>query len=76
LIELLEANGVVVNVKAQSSPFLLDLLINGLPFVLLILVMGWMGHQTLKSQGNIFGFGHMKARLTAEERPEVTFEIE
>jgi len=74
LLDLLEANGVVVNVKATSNSFLLELLINGLPFVLLILVMGWMGRQTLKSQGNILGFGRMKARLNIEERPEVNFD--
>jgi cell division protease FtsH len=74
LLDLLEAKNVIVNVKAQSNSFLLDLLISGLPFILLIVIMVWMGRQTLKSQGNIFSFGRMKARLKEEERPEVTFD--
>jgi len=73
LLSLLEAKDVVVNVKAQSNPVILDLLISGLPFILLIGVMAWMGRQTLKSQSGIFNFGRSKARQYNEERPEVTF---
>ena len=73
LIPLLEANNVVINVKAPSNPLILDLLINGLPFILLIAAMVWMGRQTLKSQSGAFNFGRSKARQYNEERPEVTF---
>ncbi|MGB7874703.1 MAG: ATP-dependent zinc metalloprotease FtsH [Anaerolineales bacterium] len=74
LIPLLEANNVVLNVKTPSNPLILDLLINGLPFILLIAAMAWMGRQTLKSQSGIFNFGHSKPRQYDQERPEVTFE--
>ena len=74
LISLLEANEVVLNVKTPSNPLILDLLINGLPFILLIGAMAWMGRQTLKSQSGVFNFGRSKARQYNEERPEVTFE--
>jgi cell division protease FtsH len=73
LIPLLEANNVVINVKTPSNPLILDLLINGLPFILLIAAMVWMGRQTLKSQSGAFNFGRSKARQYNEERPEVTF---
>jgi cell division protease FtsH len=73
LIPLLEANNVIINVKAPSNPLILDLLINGLPFILLIAAMIWMGRQTLKSQSGAFNFGRSKARQYNEERPEVTF---
>jgi cell division protease FtsH len=73
LLSLLEANNVVLNVKAPSNPVILDLLISGLPFILLIGVMAWMGRQTLKSQSGIFNFGRSKARQYTEERPSVTF---
>ncbi len=73
LIPLLEANNVVINVKAPSNPLILDLLINGLPFILLIAAMVWMGRQTLKSQSGAFNFGRSKARQYNEERPQVTF---
>ncbi len=74
LLPLLETQGVVLNVKAPSNPFLLDLLINGLPFILLIGAMAWMGRQTLKSQSGVFNFGRSQARQYNEERPGVTFE--
>jgi cell division protease FtsH len=74
LLALLEAKGIVLNVKAPSNPFFLDLLINGLPFILLIGAMAWMGRQTLKSQNGVFNFGRSQARQYDEERPEVTFE--
>lgn len=73
LLPLLEANNVVLNVKAPSNPVIFDLLISGLPFILLIGVMAWMGRQTLKSQSGIFNFGRSKARQYNEERPSVTF---
>ena len=73
LIPLLEANNVVLNVKAPSNPVILDLLISGLPFILLIGIMVWMGRQTLKSQSGVFNFGRSKARQYNQESPQVTF---
>ncbi len=74
LISMLEANDVILNVKTPSNPLILDLLINGLPFILLIGAMIWMGRKTLSSQSGVFNFGRSKARQYNEERPEVTFE--
>jgi len=74
LISLLEAHDVILNVKTPSNPLILDLLINGLPFILLIGATIWMGRKTLKSQSGIFNFGSSKARQYNEERPQVTFE--
>jgi len=74
LISLLESNNVVVNVKTTSNSFIVDLLISGLPFILLIVAMVWMGRQTLKSQSGMFNFGRSKARQYNEELPEVTFD--
>jgi cell division protease FtsH len=73
LIPLLEANNVVLNVQAPSNPVILDLLISGLPFILLIGIMVWMGRQTLKSQSGVFNFGRSKARQYDQESPQVTF---
>ena len=73
LISLLEANNVVMNVKAASNPVIVDLLISGLPFILLIGVMVWMSRQSLKSQSGVFNFGRSKARQYDQERPQVTF---
>ena len=73
LISMMEANGVVLNVKPASNPLIVDLLIYALPVLLLIGVMVWMGRQTARSQSGIFGFGRSKARQYNEELPEVTF---
>jgi len=74
LISMLEANDVILNVQTPSNPLILDLFINGLPFILLIGAMFWMGRQTLKSQSGVFNFGRSKARQYNEELPEVTFD--
>jgi len=74
LLSLLESNNVVVNVKTSSNSVIVDLLISGLPFILLIAAMVWMGRQTLKSQSGMFNFGRSKARQYNEELPEVTFD--
>ena len=74
LVPLLESKGIVLNVKPASNPLILDLLINGLPFILLIGAMAWMGSRTLKSQSGIFNFSRSTARQYNEENPEVTFE--
>ncbi len=73
LIPLLEANNVVLDVKTPSNPLILDMLINGLPFILLIGAMVWMGRKTLSSQSGVFNFGRSKARQYNEEHPQVTF---
>jgi len=50
------------------------LLANGLPLLLLVLVMVWMGRQAAQSQSGILGFGRSKARRhTTAEHPDVTF---
>lgn len=74
LIPLLEAHNVIINVKTDPNSFFTDLLISGLPVLLLIAAMVWMGRQTLKSQTGLFNFGRSKARQYNEERPDVTFE--
>jgi cell division protease FtsH len=73
LLPLLEAKNVVINAVQPSSPWLAILLSNGLPFLLLIFVMIWMGRQAAQSQSGIFGFGRSKPRRYSEERPDVTF---
>jgi cell division protease FtsH len=74
LLKLLEANHVVVEVQSSSGSFLSNLLLGALPFILLILLWGWMGRKALQSQGGILNFNRSKARRYSEERPQVTFE--
>lgn len=73
LVALLEAHHVTLNAKPSSNPLIIELLMNGLPFLLLIAAMAWMGRQTLKSQSGILNIGRSKARQHNEEHPENTF---
>jgi len=73
LIPLLESNNVTLNAQAPSNPFIINLLISAVPFILFIGLMVWMGRQSMKSQSGLFNFGQSKARQYNEERPQVTF---
>jgi len=74
LLPLLEAHRVQVDVSPPPSPWLGMLLSNGLPLLLLVLVMVWMGRQAARSQAGIFGFGRSQARRYMADHPEVTFD--
>ncbi|MCL5951714.1 MAG: ATP-dependent zinc metalloprotease FtsH [Chloroflexi bacterium] len=71
---LLQAHNVVVSVQPVSTPWLLDLLINALPFLLLIGFFIWMGRSASQQQSGIFNFARSKARQYTADRPEVTFD--
>ena len=74
LMSLLEAQRVVVDVAASPSPWFTILVANGLPLVLLVGMMVWMGRRAAQNQRGLFGFGQTKARRYTGDRPQVTFE--
>ena len=74
LLPLLENHNVVVNVISPPSNWLVDLLINGLPILLLVGVLLWMGRQAARQQSGIFGFGRSQARRYQGEGPRITFD--
>jgi cell division protease FtsH len=75
LLSLLEARKVVVNVEPPQTPWFTILLTDGLPVLLMVLVLFWVGRQAVQSQGGIFNFGRSRARRSGdnETRPQVTF---
>jgi cell division protease FtsH len=73
LLPLLENQGVEVNVTPPPNPLLSALLANGLPLLLLVLVMVWMGRQATRGQSGIFSFGRSKPRQHTGDHPDVTF---
>ena len=73
LMPLLEAHRVVIDVTTPSPPWFTILLTNGLPVLLIVVVLVWMGRQAARSQAGMFGFGRNRARRYAEDRPRVTF---
>jgi cell division protease FtsH len=74
LLPLLEQHKVQIDVSQPASPWLALLVSNGLPFILLVLVMIWMGRQASQNQNGIFSFGRSKPRRYNPEQPQVTFE--
>lgn len=72
LIPLLEAHDVTVDVTPVSTTWA-TLLIDVVPFLLLIGLLWWMGKRTMQGQAGMFSFGKSKAREYTTERPDVSF---
>jgi cell division protease FtsH len=73
LIELLETHHVTVEAAPPSSNWMVFLLTDGLPILLLIVLFVGMGRAASRSQAGIFSFGRSKARRFNSENPHVTF---
>ncbi|MDQ4076782.1 MAG: ATP-dependent zinc metalloprotease FtsH [Chloroflexota bacterium] len=73
LLPLLRANEVEIRAETPGTSFLLTLLINTLPFLLLIGLLVWSSRSMRQAQGGIFQFGKSKAERFNEETPTVTF---
>jgi cell division protease FtsH len=74
LMPLLELHQVTVDVKTPASPWFMTLLIDGLPFLLLVGFFFLMGRRATQQQAGIFNFGRSRARHQLAEQPQVTFE--
>ena len=73
LMALLEAHHVTVDVETPSPPWFTILLTNGLPILLMVGLLVWVGRQAAQSQAGMFGFVRNRAKRYAEDRPKVTF---
>jgi len=56
LMPLLQAHHVVIDVTTPSEPWFTIVLSNGLPVLLLGVLLVWMGRQAARSQAGMFGF--------------------
>jgi cell division protease FtsH len=74
LMALLQAHNVDVNVSPPPTPWFTVLLTDGLPILLLVVLVVWMGRQASRGQEGVFGFGRSKARRYEGEHTDVTFE--
>jgi cell division protease FtsH len=72
LMPLLEAHHVVVDVSSGNS-WLVSILVNWFPMLLLIGFFWWMAAKSNRAQSGMFGFGRMKARRYSSEQPRITF---
>jgi cell division protease FtsH len=73
LLPLLDSHNVEINVTPPPSPWFAILLTNGLPLLLLVGVMIWMGRGAAKNQAGVFNFSRSKARQYDALTPSVTF---
>jgi cell division protease FtsH len=73
LMPLLQTHSVMVDVSSPSTPWFITLLTDGLPVLLLVGVLVWMGRQAAQQQSGIFGFGRSRPRSYVGDRPQVTF---
>ena len=74
LMPLLASKNVTVNVSPPPNPWLSILLTYGLPILLLVGLMVWMGRQASRGQSGLFRMTQSKPREYIEERTGVTFE--
>jgi cell division protease FtsH len=73
LLPLLESHDVQVNVAPSTNPLLAIILSNGLPMLLLVGLLIWMGRNASQSQSGFFNFGRSKARQYTGDFTQVTF---
>jgi cell division protease FtsH len=75
LIPLLKTHNVIIQAETASTPWFSVLLTYGLPILLMIGVLYWMGRQAAQNQKGIFNFGQSKARQYEDQhQEEVTFD--
>ena len=74
LLPALTQHNVQVDVAPPPSPWFTILLTDGLPLLLLVLAMVWIGRQASRSQAGVFNFGRSKARQSTIDHPDVTFD--
>jgi cell division protease FtsH len=73
LLPLLEAHHVTVEAAPPPTHWLLLLLSEGLPFLVLVGFFVLMGRKAAQGQRGLFGFGRSRARRYSHDHPAVTF---
>jgi len=73
LMPLLRKQHVMVDVSQPSTSWLALLLSEGLPILLMVGLLVWMGRSAARSQSGLFGFGRNKARRYTADHTKVTF---
>jgi cell division protease FtsH len=74
LTKLLNDNHVTYTAKAPAdNNLLLNVLINFLPWILVIGVFFFIARRATQGQQNIFSFGKSKAKVILEDKPSTTF---
>jgi cell division protease FtsH len=74
LLPLLEAHGVQITAEEPHKPWLFTVLMNVLPFALLIGYFWWMGRRAMNQQSSIFGVRRSNARRFNSELARESFD--
>ena len=74
IINVLQENGVVIEVKESSTPAWLSFLINASPFLLLFGFWIFMMRQMQAGGNKALSFGKSRARLLSSQQKKVTFQ--
>jgi cell division protease FtsH len=74
LVSTLEAHKVVVDVVNSSRLWVIELLANWLPTILLLGFFWWIGKKATQNQVGLFGLGCTKARHYSEDQSKITFD--
>jgi cell division protease FtsH len=76
LMPRLRAHRVLIEAVSPSFPWVDLLLSNGLPLLLMLGLLFWMGRRAAREQGGpsgVFGFGRNRGRLYQADRTKVSF---
>jgi cell division protease FtsH len=73
LMPLLQAHHVTIEAQTSKPPWFVVLLTDGLPVLLMVGLLVWLGRQQARTQAGMFGFGRNRARRYAPDQPKVTF---
>jgi cell division protease FtsH len=73
LMPLLRSRHVVIDVSNPKQPWFIVALTDGLPLLLMVALLVWMGRQASRTQSGMFGFARNKARRYPADRPKVKF---
>ncbi|HTW37198.1 MAG TPA: ATP-dependent zinc metalloprotease FtsH [Steroidobacteraceae bacterium] len=73
LMPLLRAHHVQIDVSTPKQPWFVIALTDGLPLLLMVALLVWMGRQASRTQSGMFGFARNRAKRYAADRPKVTF---
>jgi cell division protease FtsH len=73
VMPLLIAHHVVVDVSSSSMPWIVEILVEWGPLMLLFGFFWWMTNRTARNQSGLLGFGRMRVQRYSREQPKVTF---
>ena len=73
LMPLLQEQQVDIEVKTSGANWLPGLLLQGLPLIIIAIILIWVSRTVMQKQSGVTSFGKTQARRYSSENPQVTF---